>query len=279
VRNEEIDKDALQKMGKALQSMRELAQQDLPKVEQKLQDAQSERNTPEKAKQDLKQAVEEQKKAIAKMKQALKDANEANRDFEASTFVNRLKRAANEEEGIASSFIDSIDKLIGSELEDLDPVEQRSIKAAHDQQRQTAGDVRWIQEDLGHYYARTQKEEHKKLFNEMRKSRIDEAMESLTTRVAANISFSSISQSKHWADQLRKWAKQLQGDKKSGGGGGGGGGGGSAQEDKDFEFMLKVMRMIQKEQDIRSRTRALEDLKRSLKLQNSAPNPQPKPST
>lgn len=271
IRNGEIDKEALQKMGKALESMKELAKEDLPKVEQKLQDAQSQRNTPEKTKKDLDEAVEEQKKALAKMKQALKDANEANRNFEASTFVNRLKRAATEEDGIASTFIDAIDKVIGSEFDELDPVEQRAVKAAYDQQRQTAGDVRWIQEDLAHYFARTQKPEHEKLVEEMRKSRIDEAMETLSTRVAANLSFRSIAQSKHWAKQLREWAKQLDGSKDSGGGGEGGGGGASPQEDKDFEFMLKVMRMIQKEQDIRSRTRALEDLKRSLELQKENP--------
>ena len=55
------------------------------------------------------------------MKQALKDANEANRNFEASTFVNRLKRAASEEDGIASAFIGMIDKVIGSDISDLDP--------------------------------------------------------------------------------------------------------------------------------------------------------------
>lgn len=271
VRNGEIDKDALKKMSQSLQSMRELSQQDLPKVEQKLQDSQSQRNTPEKTKKDLEQAVEEQKKALEKMKQALKDANEANRKFEASTFVNRLKRAASEEASIASTFIDAIDKIIGCEFEELDPVEQRSVKAAYQQQRQTAGDIRWIQEDLSHYYARTQKNEHKQLVESMRKSRIDEALEVLASRVASNISYTSITQSKHWADQLKKWAKQLEGDQQSGGGGGGGGGG-QSQEDKDFEFMLKVMRMIQKEQDIRSRTRALEDLKRSLELQQSLPS-------
>jgi hypothetical protein len=274
VRNGEIDKQALQKMSKALQAMKELSNTDLPKVEQKLQDAQSQRNTPEKSEQDLKEAIEEQKKAIEKMKQALKDANDANQNFEASTFVNRLKRAASEEEGIASSFIDVINKVIGSEFNDLDPVEQRAIKESYDQQRQTAADVRWIQEDLAHYYARTQKDEHKKLVAHMRASEINEALEKLSLHVSGNASFTSISQSKYWADQLRKWAKQLEGDKKKSGGGGGGGGGGS-QENQDFEFMLKVMRMIQKEQDIRGRTRALEEFRRALKS-TPAQSPTPK---
>jgi len=262
VRNGEIDKDVLKKMNSARQTMKELAKEDMPNIEQKLQDAQSQRNTPEKAKQDLQEAIDAQKKAIAKMKKALKDANDANRKFEASTFVNRLKRAASEEDGIAATFIDSINKVIGFEFDELDPIEQRTVKAAYEQQRQTAGDVRWIQEDLAHYYARTQKEEHKKLVELMRQSRIDEALEALSSRVASNISYSSITESKRWAAQLRKWAKQISGDQQVGGGGGGGG----SQEDKDFEFMLKVMRMIQKEQDIRARTRSLEDIKRSLKL-------------
>ena len=99
----------------------------------------------------------------------------------------------------------------------------------------------------------------------MRDSRIDEAMERLAASVSGNISYTSIAQSKKWAAQLREWAKKLEGDKKNGGGGGGGEGGGGNQEEQDFEFMLKVMRMIQKEQDIRARTRALEDFKRTLK--------------
>ncbi|MEJ6780730.1 MAG: hypothetical protein QNK86_14780 [Akkermansiaceae bacterium] len=275
VRNGEIDKEALQKMAKALQAMKELSKDDLPKVEQKLQDAQSQRNTKEKSEQDLKDAIEEQKKAIEKMKQALKDANEANQNFEASTFVNRLKRAASEEEGIASTFIDLIDKVIGKGYEELDPVEQRAIKASYDQQRQTAADVRWIQEDLAHYFARTQKDEHKKLVDDMRASHIDEALEELASRVSSNVSFTSITESKQWAAQLKKWAKQLEGQKKKDGGGGGGGGGGGSPEDQDFEFMLKVMRMIQKEQDIRARTRSLEDLRRTITPDAPIPTPTP----
>lgn len=266
VRNGEIDKATLKKMATALQAMKELARQDLPKVEQKLESAQSKRNTKQKSQQNLKDAIEQQKKALAKMKQALQDANEANQNFEASTFVNRLKRAASEEDGIASNFIHIIDKIIGMQYAELDPADQRAVKKSHDQQRQTAADVRWIQEDLAHYFARTQKPGHQRLLDAMRESKIDEQLEDLATRVSRNLSYDSIASSKHWAKQLRKWAKQLDGQRNGGGGGSGGGGGGAQpQEDKDFEFMLKVMRMIQKEQDIRARTRALEDLRRTIK--------------
>jgi hypothetical protein len=49
------------------------------------------------------------------------------------------------------------------------------------------------------------------------------------------------------------------------------GGGGGSPEEQDFEFMLKVMRMVQAEQDIRSRTRSLEQMLRSLKLTKQTP--------
>ncbi|MFM2243379.1 MAG: hypothetical protein RLZ97_2235, partial [Verrucomicrobiota bacterium] len=52
-------------------------------------------------------------------------------------------------------------------------------------------------------------------------------------------------------------------------GGGGGGGGGGSQEDEDFEFMLRVMRLVQQQQDLRARTRALETLRRSIEQSES----------
>ena len=267
VRNGEIEKESLKKMSNALQAMKELAQQDLPQIEKKLENAQDRRNTNQKSQEDLKEAIEKQNQAIEKMKKALEDAKEANKMFEAGTFVNRLKRSARAQDSIAHNIIDVIDQIIGSDYDELDPVEQRAVKKSHAKQRQNAIDLHWIQEDLASYYSRTQKPEHKELYDTMRGSMVDEELDELAKRIMANFSFSSITQSKRWADEIRKWVKQLDGEKNSGGGGGGGGGGGS-QEEQDFEFMLKVMRMIQQEQDIRARTRSLEDLRRSLQTQS-----------
>lgn len=274
VRNGEIEKESLKKMSDALQSIRELSQQDLPKVEQKLADAQDPRNTNKKSQEDLNQAIEQQNKAIEKMKQALKDAQEANQIFEAGTFVNRLKKAARTQDSVANNIIDVIDSIVGSSFGALDPVEQRAIKKSNTRQRENATDLKWIQEDLSSYYSRTQKPEHKKLYEIISESMIDTELELLAKRITANLSFTSISQSKYWAQEIRKWVKQLEGDKNNAGGSGGGsGGGGTSQQEQDFEFMIKVMRMIQQEQDIRARTRSLEDLRRSLQNKTSELQP------
>jgi hypothetical protein len=147
-RNGDIEKETLKKMAESLKSMQELSQTDVPKVQEKLEDSQSPSNAAEQAKKDVAQAVEEQKKVVEKMQKAIDKANDANREFEAGTFVNRLKKAAGEENGIASSLIEAFDRILGAKAAKLDPSDQRRLNEATSQQLNTASDVRWIQEDL-----------------------------------------------------------------------------------------------------------------------------------
>jgi hypothetical protein len=260
-RNGDIEKGTLKKMAESLKSMQELAQQDLPKVEEKLGDSHEQSNTPEKTGKDVAKAVEEQKKAVEKMQEAIAKANEANRQFEAGTFVNRLKKAAGEQNGIVSSLVDAYERILGTKASKLDPSDQRRLKEATSQQSNTASDVRWLQEDLGSYFARTKTDSFKQIFDEMRASQIDIGLEKIIGMLGSNHSYVATENSKKWADKLTEWAKKLEGEKDKAGGGGGGGG--QSPEDEDFEFMLRVMKLIQQEQDVRAQTRALEQLRRS----------------
>lgn len=267
-RNGDIQKQTLKKMAESLKSMQELSQQDLPKVKEKLGDSQEQSNTPEKAQKDVAQAAEEQQKAVEKMQEAIAKANEANRQFEAGTFVNRLKKAAGEQNGIASSLIDAYERILGIKASKLDPSDLRRLNESISQQGKTASDVRWLQEDLGNYFARTKTDSFKQILDEMKASQIDSGLEEVRSVLSSNHSFIATEQSKKWADKLTEWAKKLEGEKEKGGPGGGGGSG-QSPEDEDFEFMLRVMKLVQQEQDLRAQTRALEQLRRG--------NPTPEP--
>ena len=260
-RNGDIQKETLKKMAESIKSMQELSQQDLPKVKDKLGDSQEQSNTPEKAQKDVAKAVEEQKKAVEKMQQAIAKANDANRQFEAGTFVNRLKKAAGEQNGIAGTLIDAYERILGVKASKLDPSDLRRLNESISQQAKTASDVRWLQEDLGSYFARTKTDSFKQILDEMKSSQIDSGLEEIRTILGSNHSFIATEQSKKWADKLTKWAKKLEGDQEKDGGGGGGGGG-QSPEDEDFEFMLRVMKLVQQEQDLRAQTRALEQFRR-----------------
>ena len=275
LRNGEIEKETMKKLSETERKLQELSKEDLPEVEEKLQDAQDQRSTSEQSKKDLKKATEKQEEALKKMRETIEQANEANRDFEAATFVNRLKRAAAEQEGITTSLTNSLEQLIGLKVEEVDPVEERLLGELALQQKRTSSDLRWLKEDLGHFYTRTEKKIHKELLDLMNASQIEEGLELNHERLSYNLTFRGIVFSKQWAEQLREWAKLLEGSQKDGGGGGGGGGSGGSMEDQDFEFMLKVMRMIQSEQDIRARTRAIEQLRRST-IPRQRPRLQPR---
>jgi DNA repair exonuclease SbcCD ATPase subunit len=272
-RNGDIDKKTLQKIAESLKSLQELSKEDVPKVEQKLGDSQEQSNTPEKSKKDVQEAVEEQKKAVEKMKESAEKANDANKRFEAGTFINRLKKAAGEQSGIVASLKEAFDRMLGLKTPALDPTDLRRLNDNNRQQSDTAADVRWIEEDLAHYYSRTKEESFKAIMDEMRESRIGIGLETVRQRLSSNHSFEAAEEAKKWADKLNEWAKKLEGEKDKNGGDGGGGGGGDGApdaEDEDFEFMLRVMKMIQQEQDLRARTRALEQLRRG----SETPTPQ-----
>ncbi|MGC6464303.1 MAG: hypothetical protein ACON5N_01850 [Akkermansiaceae bacterium] len=283
-RNGNLDDKTMKEMADAMQNMKELGEQDMPEIEQKLNDAQNQKSTPEKTEQDLKEAIEKQKEAVKKMKETVEKANQANENFEASTFVVRLKRAASEEDGIAAAMIGAFEgsssdeqfSLLGAtpESDNMDPVHQRLLDSLINQQKRTAGDIRWIQEDLGRFYARTKKPKHKEVHQAMEGFLIDVKLEKLRRLIADNQSFNSTRMAKHMSNKLKEWAKILE-DAQNDEGGGGEGGGGGSQEEKDFEFMLKVMRMVQAEQDIRGRTRSLEQLLRSMELSKDVPLPKP----
>lgn len=278
-RNDTLDKETMKQLAEALDNMKELAEQDLPEVEKKLGEAQDNTSTPEKTESDLKEAIEKQKEAVKKMQETIEKSNQASENFEASTFVNRLKRAATEQDRIAGSLIEAfragnqkeVLPLLGATpgTDSIDPIHQRLLSQLDGNQKKNSIDVRWIQEDLGRFFARTQKAIHGEIYNEMAGSLVDEKLEQLRELIGKNQAFTSTRLSKKWSNLLNEWAKKLEGAGEGGGGGGGGGGG--SGEDEDFEFMLKVLKMVQAEQDIRGRTRSLEQMLRSLNLSPDQP--------
>lgn len=269
-RNGEIEPQTLKSLAETLKSMQELSQQDVPKLRQPLERAGEPSNTPEQAAKEMDDATAQQEQAVEKMRRTVERANEANRQFEAGTFVNRLKKAAKEELGIVQSLKAGFSRLLGLDPRTVDPADLRGLEEQARQQSDTASDVRWLQEDLGHYHARTQQPAFKEILDAMKAAQIDLAMEDIRTKLQRNHSFVAAEEAKRWGEQLQAWANHLEGGKSQGGQGQGGGDSAPDPENEDFEFMLRVMKMVQQQQDLRGRTRALDQLRRSEVAPKSA---------
>lgn len=264
-RNGDIEKETMKKMAEALKSMQELAEKDMPEVRDELGESGEPSNTEEKAKEHVEKAVEKQKEVVEKIKKAIEQANDANKRFEASTFVARLKKAASDENGILAALVAKFSgsDILGIRQERVDPKDQRELLDASRQQMQIGSDVRWIQEDLGHYHARTGGETFKKVLDRMKETKIDSGLEEVRSKLDKNYSYLAAEDAKLWADKLNEWATLLGEElNKDNGQSGPGEGAPPDPEDEDFEFMLRVMKMIQTQQDLRDRTRVLEQLKR-----------------
>ncbi len=283
VRNGDIDKETMKKMAEALQNMKELAQQEVPDVQQKLDQAGDPSNTPEKSESEMKEAVEKQKEVVEKMQETVEKANEANKSFEAGTFVKRLRKASSEQKGITASLVREMTgahtprggkDMLGLTNDQVDPAVQTLFNENTRQQSDTGADVRWIQEDLAHFHARTQGPEFKEVLDEMRDADITAELEDVRNKIMQSHSFEAAQNSKQWGDKLEEWAAKLEGADDGNGPGGPGGPGGpsSNSENEDFEFMLRVMKMIQTQQDLRARTRALEQFKRDNTPKEIAPS-------
>jgi len=263
VRNGGIQKETLRKLAESMKSLNELSTKDLPEVSKSLEKAQDQENNNQQTAKNLDDAIKQQQEAVKKMKEAIAAANEANSRYEASTFVNRIRRAARDERGIARHLAKELNNLVGFNIQALDPAQQRAVQTISEKQRQTNSDIRWIEEDLIHYLNRTSKPKLQSLLDTLQKEHIAEGLDELNSRITQNHTVQSIHGANYWADLLNKWAEEAGNDSAEGQGGGGGGGSGGSEQ--DFEFNLRVMKMIQTEQDLRARTRALEQLRRSAK--------------
>lgn len=268
-RNDKVDKEFLKSLADLMRKLKELESSDMPEVEKKFRDASDQRNSADKSKRDLDEAVKRQQEVLEKMRQAIEEANEVNENFEASTFVARLKQAADDSDSVARVFINEMDRMVGLLIEEASSSAREFLSNTEEAQRRLAGEIIWIEEDLLNFVKRSDKPVYGEVLQLMKEADLRLKLDQILRRLSRNQGFETATRSRDLAVELRRWADLIDESRRDPSGGGGGGGGASDPlGDEDFEFMIRVMQMIQKEQDLRARTRALEQMRRSQAKQN-----------
>lgn len=270
MRNEQIEKPIFRKMADALKAIQEMGNRSIPKVRDQLTEA---TNFSKKTKEQLEGAVVSQTLLVEKMRESIEKAKLASEQFEASTFVTRLQKASKDQTQIFNNMLEIFTRdTIGMRPEEIDPSDQFQLNDSAKLQSTIASDVRWIEEDLRFYIQRTLNPSFESVVQSIQTSQIYRSLDENREELLKNHSFTAAKNAAFWAGELTKWADDLaavlQGNASAGAGGQGVGS--PNAEDDDFEFMLRVMKMVQNEQDLRARTRAFEQLKR----QSSSTDPQ-----
>ena len=175
-------------------------------------------------------------------------------DLQGSTFVKRLKAAADAELKLADELHARLQDSFGRDLDSLSASEQAGLESLAVNQADTAQQVRLIQEDLAAYYERTRLENFKHVFDEMKRTEVIKNFKDLSFDVMRNRQGYTIAQTEYWSDQLDRWAELLVGPGCASGGKRPGGKGDSLPP----AIVLEVLRILKAEVDLRESTRVAE---------------------
>ncbi len=261
-RNSQIDPAGMKEFMKGISMLKPIPDGPMKMAQKQFRDSASESRSEQESRKDLNDGENSHSEATQALKDTMNQLSKSAQDMEASTFVARLRQAASKEDSIAHALAGQINTIAGMTMEELDPSTRREMETIATLQNVSTQDIGWILEDLSYYKSRTGERIYSDLYNQMNAFSLRDKLDLVHGNILNAITARSIDESRLYASTLRHWAKLIDDYKKSrrGGGGGGGGGGGSQSSisDAEFEFMLKLIRMIQQEQDIRMRTRAAE---------------------
>jgi hypothetical protein len=170
--------------------------------------------------------------------------------LEASTFVKRFKAASREQIKVATNIDQKTLDAFGIQDKPV-PAAEPIIKQAKDQSET----VRVIQSDLDAYFQRKQDARFKTTLDEMKKSEIVRALAGDGDKVSVNLSGQAMTGSEYWADTLDRWAEEMvaaSNCKASSS---------CSGDSLPPEIVLKVMKSLRDEMNLRDETRECENAK------------------
>lgn len=205
------------------------------------------------AQQKVDEAIEEQKLLLAEFARVSDELAAILASLEASTFVKRLKKASREQMTAASDLNTKTLSAFGLEKQ---PVKIATNIAEHEKKQSET--VRVIQSDLEAYYARKPEMHFKNVIGQMKEQQVVKALFTLGEQAADNLSGSSMVGAEYWADTLDRWAEEMV----------------AASECKACsscssdslppEIVLKVMKALRDEMQLRDETRELDNARAAL---------------
>lgn len=264
LRNDQIDAESLHPFHNAQSILEKIPENSQKKAKEALNQAAQDNNTPGKTRSDVTQAEKSQKESLDKIKSALSNIAQAAKNLEAGTFVARLRQAAVDEQEIGNTTSRLLGETIGLAAVELPAPLKRLLTQNTNLQKIVGRNIRWIADDLSGFFNRSKVEIHGKVSAEMQDLLIDQSLDNLISEIDSNHGGITVEESARLSTLFLNWAQMIEGtkDKKANSASKGGGDSGEdddSMSDSDFDFMLKVMRMIQTQQDIRTRTRILDE--------------------
>lgn len=203
------------------------------------------------------EAVEEQQElldAFAKLSDEMKRLLVS---FENSTFVKRLKAASRKQVDIAAD----LNNLDSFGLSNREADNQKELKRLATLEGTESKNVTTIIQDMAAYTDRRPNENYLRVLSEMENASVSNQMRDLVRSISRNFVGQSSIEAEYWADTLDRWAEQLVDPLPEMGPGGGGL---NVLPNLPPEIIVKVLRLINREIQLREETREVEQAKNAL---------------
>jgi uncharacterized membrane protein YgcG len=203
----------------------------------------------------LERAVEEQKKLLEEFARVADELAAILASLEASTFVKRLKLASRKQTELADTLAGTLSGAFGLPRQRVGQPLREIGEAVAKAQEEQSRFVHHIQTDLEAYFQRKQDPIYRNVLDQMKDQSIVPGLRDLSAETLGNLNGRSVSAAEYWADTLDRWAEELvaaappqegqgqQGDMKS----------------LPPEIVLRIMKVLQEEMQLRDETREMEE--------------------
>ncbi len=259
LRNKEISEQTLKEWSEMMKMMKDISSSDMPNVIQNLQKARDSKTDPKK---NLADAIKQQKKILEKMKKMNDRMDKSLKKMAMENFANRLREAASNQNNVSVNLKKIAPSVLGLRADQLKEPVRKDIGSVSDKEGRIFKSVKYIKEDLYGFFTRTKMTIYDTIYQEMDDKDVLDSLKGLIQDIGDVKLVTSITGSKKWADQFIAWAEMLEktsdSDQESESSD-------SELTEEQIELLLKLFRVIQREQQLRAATRALDEQKSAIK--------------
>lgn len=254
MRNSEFPQEMLKEWAEMSRDLQAMASKDMQEMIKSLQ--QAAQKSGNKRREDVAKAAKQQLEILRKLRDMLDKFDRAIEAMMARNFVTRLREVAAAEMGINGRYKSILAKTIGARPIDLAAALRRKLGDMRERNTRARLETKNIMSDLAGFFARTRFKKYDAVHKAMKKAEVLDGLSALTETISKNQGVKAIRDAKNWADKFVAWAEMLE---KKNSERDGKSDGDSEMTDQQLALLLKLMRIVQAEEEVRSRTRHLEN--------------------
>ena len=185
----------------------------------------------------MQEAQEKEQEILDSLEQLQAMVNEDLDQLQALTLAQRLRGLGRTEMDLETTLMDGAEDTIGLFPDELAPRWRALHDKLGDTQKETAEQSQELQDEIGRFFERTQKEAYGDVSEDMKAKQTVEGIISTQELILKNITMEAADQVANWSKQFEEWASKLEPEEEGDGSGGGEGGGESKQQDLTKQLM------------------------------------------